>query len=244
MFDDVTPSLNKAPAGTPTVPPVAPKPVEDIFSDTDLVKNKNQAKPAVFQPKAPAPATLDDREESSGGGRKLFFLGLGIIIIMAAVYGGRWAFGKYGKMLLNKADTINNTPEVKNPETPAENPVPQTTEPVQNNLNNQVAPQENPPVQSENTPVAEPSTSTPADVSTKDSDGDGLTDYDEINIYHTDPLKADTDGDGLFDREEVKVYHTDPINPDTDGDGFKDGDEVKSGYNPLGPGKLYDINKK
>ncbi len=59
-----------------------------------------------------------------------------------------------------------------------------------------------------------------------DSDHDGLTDEDEINIYHTDPNNPDTDADGLKDGEEVLKYHTDPNRPDTDGDGLKDGDEV------------------
>ena len=60
-----------------------------------------------------------------------------------------------------------------------------------------------------------------------DSDGDGVGDDDEINIYHTDPHKADTDGDGLNDFEEIFVYRTDPNKPDTDGDGLFDGEEVK-----------------
>ena len=59
-----------------------------------------------------------------------------------------------------------------------------------------------------------------------DSDGDGLTDLEEIMIYHTDPNNADTDGDGLSDGDEVRIYNTDPTNPDTDGDGLNDGDEV------------------
>ncbi len=59
-----------------------------------------------------------------------------------------------------------------------------------------------------------------------DSDGDGLTDLEEIMIYHTDPYNADSDGDGLTDGEEVRIYGTDPNNPDTDGDGLTDGDEV------------------
>jgi hypothetical protein len=74
--------------------------------------------------------------------------------------------------------------------------------------------------------------------STVDSDGDGLTDYQEVHIYHTDPNKADTDNDGLNDREEVITWKTNPLNPDTDGDGYSDGVEVKNGFNPLGPGKL------
>ena len=60
-----------------------------------------------------------------------------------------------------------------------------------------------------------------------DTDGDGLNDYDEVRVYHTDPLKADTDGDGLTDYDEIMIYHTDPLNPDTDGDGLSDGAEVK-----------------
>ncbi len=37
----------------------------------------------------------------------------------------------------------------------------------------------------------------------KDSDDDGISDYDEINIYGTDPFSADSDGDGYFDGAEV-----------------------------------------
>jgi alpha-tubulin suppressor-like RCC1 family protein len=38
-----------------------------------------------------------------------------------------------------------------------------------------------------------------------DTDGDGLTDTDEINKYFTSPILADTDGDQIDDAEEVKV---------------------------------------
>ena len=68
----------------------------------------------------------------------------------------------------------------------------------------------------------------------RDSDGDGLSDYDEIYVYGTNPLNPDTDGDGLTDYEEVMEYGTDPLNPDTDGDGLSDGDEVNVyGTDPL-----------
>ena len=70
----------------------------------------------------------------------------------------------------------------------------------------------------------------------RDTDGDGISDYDEIYTYGTDPLDPDTDGDGLTDYEEIYEYGTDPLNPDTDGDGINDGDEVLVyGTDPLDP---------
>jgi outer membrane protein OmpA-like peptidoglycan-associated protein len=59
-----------------------------------------------------------------------------------------------------------------------------------------------------------------------DTDGDGLSDGDEVRKYNTNPLRGDTDDDGLSDGEEVLKYHTDPTMYDTDGDGLSDGDEV------------------
>lgn len=95
---------------------------------------------------------------------------------------------------------------------------------------------------------------------TTDTDGDGLSDYKEVNIYGTSiylddtdkdgfkdgeevshgysPLKAklklkevDTDKDGLNDDWELKLG-SNPLIKDTDGDGVKDGDEVKNGTSP------------
>lgn len=39
----------------------------------------------------------------------------------------------------------------------------------------------------------------------KDTDGDGLSDYDETNVYKTSPYLEDTDGDNISDFEEVKL---------------------------------------
>jgi len=50
----------------------------------------------------------------------------------------------------------------------------------------------------------------------KDSDYDGLSDQAEINIYHTNPLKADTDGDGYLDSAEV-LAGTNPLDPNDPG---------------------------
>ena len=43
-----------------------------------------------------------------------------------------------------------------------------------------------------------------------DTDGDGLSDTDEITIYGTSPVLADTDGDGISDYEEVITHGFDP----------------------------------
>jgi len=57
-----------------------------------------------------------------------------------------------------------------------------------------------------------------------DTDFDGLSDYDEINIHGTDPNNPDTDGDDIGDLDETALC-TDPNNADTDGDGLNDGVE-------------------
>ena len=59
-----------------------------------------------------------------------------------------------------------------------------------------------------------------------DTDGDGLSDFDEPTRWLTNPLSADSDGDGLSDYLEVFTYHTSPTFADTDGDGLTDGQEV------------------
>ena len=93
-----------------------------------------------------------------------------------------------------------------------------------------------------------------------DSDGDGLSDDQEINLYYLNPYNADTDGDGYDDNLELingysphfagkrlievdqdgdglndgyeLALHTDLKNPDTDGDGYLDGDEFFNEYDP------------
>ncbi len=59
-----------------------------------------------------------------------------------------------------------------------------------------------------------------------DTDGDGLTDFEEVITYLTDPRKTDTDSDGLNDYVEVVKYRSNPLLADTDGDGLLDAQEV------------------
>jgi len=92
-----------------------------------------------------------------------------------------------------------------------------------------------------------------------DMDNDGLTDYEEVNVYNTDPMDADSDDDKLLDGVEVATWeadiydrltdlgwslpfgalvtaksedardHADPNMQDTDGDGLTDVLEIEFG---------------
>lgn len=44
-----------------------------------------------------------------------------------------------------------------------------------------------------------------ADLKNKDTDSDGLSDWDELNIYKTSPYLEDSDSDGIKDADEIKT---------------------------------------
>lgn len=50
------------------------------------------------------------------------------------------------------------------------------------------------------------------DLRNQDTDGDGLSDFEELNLYNTSPYIQDTDSDGASDFDEVKA-ETDPNCP-------------------------------
>ena len=85
---------------------------------------------------------------------------------------------------------------------------------------------------------SEPKAASPVTVTSDpakaDTDGDGLSDYEEAKLK-TNPTSKDTDGDGLTDYEEVKGFKlrdlttpimTDPTKMDTDNDKRSDGEEA------------------
>jgi len=65
------------------------------------------------------------------------------------------------------------------------------------------------------------------DPTNPDTDGDGLSDGAEVSSHGTDPTAADSDGDGLDDRTEIEIFFSDPLKADTDGDGLNDGTEAE-----------------
>lgn len=64
--------------------------------------------------------------------------------------------------------------------------------------------------------------------SVADTDGDSLSDYEEVYISHTDPKNNDSDRDGLSDGEEVRMQSS-PLKSDTDADGLGDAEEMMRG---------------
>ncbi len=79
------------------------------------------------------------------------------------------------------------------------------------------------------------STSAKSKIKIHDVDGDGLTDFAEINTYFTNPTRSDSDNDGLIDGDEILTYLTDPLEIDTDSDGFSDFEEVLNDTDPNDP---------
>ena len=87
-----------------------------------------------------------------------------------------------------------------------------------------------------------------------DTDGDGILDDDEINIYGTDPDQSDTDNDGMSDGEELQYwgnnwdmdYDSDRmvnlLDADSDGDGYSDGIEVTNGNDPANSPDIEDLH--
>ncbi len=81
-----------------------------------------------------------------------------------------------------------------------------------------------------------------------DPEQDGLSNYQEF-VADTNPTIADTDGDGLADGDEVNIYGTSPKNKYTDTraiaqqNDFNDGASIHNGYDPITPGDKYTQTK-
>jgi len=64
---------------------------------------------------------------------------------------------------------------------------------------------ENSDVVNENSSCSGPNCPTTiANLKAQDTDGDGINDYDELNVYKTSPYLDDSDSDGFSDFEEIK----------------------------------------
>lgn len=74
----------------------------------------------------------------------------------------------------------------------------------------------------------------------EDPDQDKISNIEEVRL-ETDPTIRDTDGDGLLDYDEINKYKTDPKLEDTDSDGANDGWEIEHHFDPLVFNKSFDV---
>ena len=215
---------------------------EDIFSNTDKGEDSVVTKPlgSNAQPQAPVintPPSLEGQKQPQGNknepvvddlppevnlvqktGKKSNVVMTVVIVCLAIVLlslAGFWVYSKYGN---NEEETFEEFGIQEEGENFND-----MLKDFSNTLDDQPAP--------------EPESEEPVPGAQDDLDKDGLTDKEEIE-FGTNPNRFDTDFDGLSDYDEVKIYFTDPIDVDSDKDGYLDGVEVENGYNPLGQGKL------
>ncbi len=185
--------------------------------------------PAGMNPAQPAMAAGGMAPEPAGGSRKYFIVGFLVLLLIGIGVGGYFAYVKFSSMVSETeeqpaaVETSDDTaapaavkPAVETAETATTTEVAAATSTATTSPLAGVETATTTPEAVATTTPAATTTAVAAD-RTKDSDSDGLTDYEETNFYQTNLSIADTDGDG-----------------------FSDGAEVKNGFNPLGAGKMID----
>jgi len=227
MFAVVDKTAAAAPATAPA--PVQPQAPANALA-AGLLKRKTEAAPrsAELTAEAPLPPTGQISYALKGPVLgKIIAVIVGGLVLGIMGFGGWWLYSKYSQ---------------KQAAPPAAAPLPPPEEQAATTAPAVIIPPSVP------AGAESPATSTAAKMSADkilfgeqiDSDKDGLDDVREKELG-TDPDSIDTDTDGLSDGDEVLIWKTDPLNPDTDGDGYSDGTEVRNSYNPLGPGKLFNL---
>ncbi len=188
----------------------------DQYGQARPLQEATQYGPNPAQPSSVNPQQMY-ATQSSGGAWKIVLIVLIILLLLGGI--GWVAYEKFFATAVVTPVENNGTPKEETP-----------------------SPEQTPPVQEETTEP--PLNENLVDDSLLfgqpiDADGDGLDDERETSIG-TDPKNWDTDGDELSDGDEVIIWKTDPINPDTDADTFSDGSEVRAGYSPTGAGRLFE----
>lgn len=236
MFEELNNQAAAAPVDQSTdIPVVAPSPesapenaVQDIFANVESPAPSAPINSQPFgQPAIPAGLPVNNQPLSqsapkSNSKAKLILISLAVLIIVAGV---ALVYLQYFKktppeVITPEAIRVDGSslviPETTSAPVEVVAPEPTSTEPVSVTGTETVEMDIiNPVVTGETDVPAVVEQPIPEVAVDLDSDQDGLTDAEELNIYQTNPLKADSDGDGYID-----------------------GDEVKTGHNPLGAGLL------
>ncbi len=195
------------------------------------VTNGPVIKPKVATPLPPTPQakiSIPQAPSAKKNGKKIFlFIVLGIIILGAIGAGIYFLIAKSPDQSANTQNTISDTtPEV-------------------------------PPIADVSTPADwllkyfgnETCTELVVCGDKSDPDRDGLDNYSEF-ISGTDPNNPDTDGDGIADGDEVNIFNTDPLLSRTFRTGeYSDLEFIKGGYDittnePYTSQKLIEIKSK
>lgn len=194
--------------------------------DQDLIVHNMPNRSRLGSASAP---TLSGQGSSGPGGQKnnvksvgAIIIGLGIILVGALIY--------LSYRFIIKPQTENNLTNQTATQTPI------VSAPIDNNV--------------AGTETATTSSTTPIEVVNPDgaNNESEATSSEEIIDDELMPEEGlteetlwtpilDVDGDGLTDDEEI-AFQTNVTEIDTDKDGYLDLAEIKSGYNPLGAGRL------
>ena len=205
---------------------------EDIFDEPRISVPPTQ----MAQERVPSPQAMSQENENYHIQEPRFGRNILVFVIIIAVigivgFGGWWIYSSF----VSPSDDIAPLPtSAETPSSVVDIPAPVIevvpTLPTEVEIEeNDTEPAEPPPLSDEE---AEDSLLFGAPL---DSDGDGLSNAREVEVG-TDPENWDSDGDTLSDFEEVVAWKSNPLNPDTDGDGYADGVEVRNNYNPNGSG--------
>ncbi len=244
--DDIFDDVDKTAGQIEAAPPIIDQP---SALERGILRPKQEAAPRMTVPPMPPTQGVDtgvSRPDVYTVKEPVLARGLitvlAIIVILGILGGGGWWI--YNKFIKSGTDTTTNvilpTEEALSTEEPivtTEEAQPTVTEPTL-------------PAVTEVSAESGKTQDVGAEVKDQqalfgepiDKDGDGLDDTKEAELA-TDPNNWDSDGDELSDGDEVLVWKTNPLNPDTDGDKYSDGTEVKGGYNPNGPGKIFEPPK-
>lgn len=264
MFDDQPVVGSNPPSNLPTEDPAdmfgdmdkgASDNAENLISSQPSALDKGILKPKTssgLSPNYTVPPDTNTPAPQNGGMPEVYtvkeptltrnIMTILAILVLGGVLGGGgwWIYNKFVKTGTDLTNLSNTTEEI-------------TPEVVENNQTNTDLPVENLPeiVEDNNLVSSTDNAGVVNDLADSqvlfgepvDKDTDGLDDAKEVELK-TDPNNWDSDNDELSDGDEVLVWKTDPLNPDTDNDKYKDGMEVKNGYNPSGPGKIFEPPKE
>ena len=213
----------------PMDPPRSPQPTPPFVKDTSMdARSSEMPERSSHTLSTDVPELYSLKEPKASKG----IITIIIIVVVVFVLGGGGLF-IYQRFIAGKTSTSSSIPTIAESDTTNVDVPFENTPSLQNNDT-----QSNSDTQ-ENTTIDGQNENDLIFGTAIDTDADGLDDTRESTL-RTDPDHWDSDGDELSDGDEVIIWKTDPLNPDSDGDGFLDGVEIKNGYSPTGPGKIFE----